>query len=69
MTEITGQIERITYYNEEDGYTIARLKAEGRSGLVTIVGNLLGVSPGEVLRLKGDWQNHPRYGEQFRRFP
>ncbi len=66
MIEIKGQIERITYYNEENGYTIARLKAEGRTGLVTIVGSLPGLNPGEVLKLKGEWQNHPKYGEQFR---
>lgn len=66
MVEIKGQIERVTYYNEENGYTIARLKAEGRPGLVTIVGSILGLNPGDVLNLKGEWQNHPKYGEQFR---
>ena len=66
MVEIKGQIERITYYNEENGYIIARLKAEGRAGLVTIVGSMPGMSPGEVLKLQGEWQNHPKYGEQFR---
>lgn len=66
MAELKGQIERITYYNEENGYTVARLKAEGRSGLVTIVGNLLGLNAGEVLKLKGEWQSHSKYGEQFR---
>ncbi len=66
MVELKGQIERITYYNEENGYTVARLKAEGRTGLVTIVGTLLGLNPGEVLKLKGEWQSHPKYGEQFK---
>jgi exodeoxyribonuclease V alpha subunit len=65
MIEIRGQIERVTYYNEENGYIIARLKAEGRVGLVTIVGNIPGLLPGEVLKLKGEWQNHPKYGLQF----
>ena len=66
MAEIKGQIERVTYYNEENGYTVARLKAEGRAGLVTIVGSLPGLNPGEVLKLKGDWQSHPKYGQQFK---
>jgi exodeoxyribonuclease V alpha subunit len=66
LTELKGQIERITYYNEENGYTIAKMRVPGRSDLVTVVGNLPGMSPGEVLNLKGQWQTHPRYGEQFK---
>lgn len=65
-SEIKGQIERITYYNEENSYTIAKLKMGSRHDLVTVVGNLLSVSPGEVLKLKGQWQNHPKFGEQFK---
>jgi len=65
-SEIKGQIERITYYNEENSYTIAKLKIGGRHDLVTVVGNLLSVSAGEVLKLKGEWQNHPKFGEQFK---
>ena len=51
--EINGQIERITYYNEENGYTIAKVKVQGRAGLVTIVGNIVSLIPGEVLKLQG----------------
>jgi exodeoxyribonuclease V alpha subunit len=66
LIEIKGQVERITYRNEENSYTIAKMKVEGRYDLVTVVGNLLSVSPGEVLKLKGEWQNHPKFGEQFK---
>jgi len=59
-------LERVTYANEETGYTIARV-ATDRSGtdLLTVVGSLLGVQPGESLRLLGRWGSHPRYGRQF----
>jgi exodeoxyribonuclease V alpha subunit len=59
-------LERITYANEETGYTIARV-ATDRSGsdLLTVVGALLGVQPGESVRLVGRWSSHPRYGRQF----
>ncbi|NUT36352.1 MAG: ATP-dependent RecD-like DNA helicase [Hamadaea sp.] len=59
-------LERITYANEETGYTIARV-ATDRSGadLLTVVGPLLGAQPGESLRLTGRWTSHPRYGRQF----
>ncbi len=66
MTELKGQIERITYCNEETGYTVARLKAEGGDGLVTIVGSIPGLSPGETVKLKGEWQSHAKYGQQFK---
>nr|WP_283134257.1 ATP-dependent RecD-like DNA helicase [Rhizohabitans arisaemae] len=59
-------LERITYANEETGYTIARVAAD-RSGadLLTVVGPLLGAQPGESLRLTGRWTSHPKYGKQF----
>ena len=66
LVEIKGQIERITYHNEENSYTIAKMKIGGRHDLVTAVGNLLSVSAGEVLKLKGEWHNHPKFGEQFK---
>ncbi len=62
---LVGTVERITYYNPENGYTVAQVTPEGRSYTVTVVGNLLEVSPGESLRLHGQWTTHPRYGRQF----
>ncbi|MGW4799873.1 ATP-dependent RecD-like DNA helicase [Nonomuraea sp. MG754425] len=59
-------LERITYANEETGYTIARVATE-RTGadLLTVVGPLLGAQVGESLLLRGRWTSHPRYGRQF----
>src|SRR5436305_12439923 len=66
-TVLDAVLERITYANEETGYTIARV-ATDRSGsdLLTVVGSLLGVQPGESLRLVGRWGSHPKYGRQLR---
>jgi exodeoxyribonuclease V alpha subunit len=66
LAELRGQIERITYANEENGYTIARLKVAGRRELVTVVGNIVNPTPGEILSMKGEWGHHPKYGEQFK---
>jgi len=63
---LRGQIERITYTNDENGYTVAKVKVSGRKDLVTVVGTLLIPTPGEVIEMKGNWTNHPRYGEQFK---
>jgi exodeoxyribonuclease V alpha subunit len=59
-------LERITYANEDTGYTIARVNTE-RTGpdLLTVVGPLLGAQIGESLRLTGQWGSHPKYGKQF----
>ncbi len=63
---VEGVLERITFANEETGYTIARVATE-RSGpdLLTVVGPLLGAQIGESLRLTGQWGSHPKYGRQF----
>jgi len=66
LTELRGQIERITYTNEENGFTIAKLKVYGQRDLVTVVGNLMAPTPGEILKMKGEWSNHPKFGEQFK---
>ncbi|MDT0342943.1 SF1B family DNA helicase RecD2 [Streptomyces litchfieldiae] len=63
---VEGVLERITYANEENGYTVARVDT-GRGGgeLLTVVGALLGAQVGESLRMTGRWGSHPSYGRQF----
>ncbi len=58
-------LERITYANQETGYTVARVAVRRFSDLVTVVGPLLGAQPGESLRLQGRWTSHSQYGRQF----
>lgn len=66
LVDLEGQIERVTYTNEENGYTIAKIKVFGQHDLVTVVGNLMAPMPGEVVKLRGEWSNHPKYGRQFK---
>ena len=74
--QLSGSVERITYYNEENGYTVLRLQPDQRGMLpyphgkhsdqfITVVGNLPEVNPGEWLKLTGQWLNHPKHGRQF----
>lgn len=66
VCEVTGVLERITYANEENGYTVARVDTGRGSGdLLTVVGSLLGAQPGESLRMEGRWASHPQFGKQF----
>ncbi|MFJ9035705.1 ATP-dependent RecD-like DNA helicase [Streptomyces sp. NPDC102406] len=66
MAVLEGVLERITYANEDTGYTVARVDT-GRGGgdLLTVVGSLLGAQAGESLRMEGRWGSHPQYGKQF----
>lgn len=64
--ELSGQIERITFTNEESGFTIAKVKVHGRRDLVTVVGNIVAPTPGKILKMQGEWVNHPKFGEQFK---
>ena len=66
MIQLSGHLERITFRNPENHYTVARFREAGTRNRVTVVGYLSGVTPGEDLRIKGIWETHPRYGQQFR---
>jgi exodeoxyribonuclease V alpha subunit len=63
---LEGSLERVTYANEENGWSVVRVAVAGRKEPVTAVGNLLGAQPGESLRLTGWWVRDKKYGEQFR---
>lgn len=65
LQTLEGTLERVTFQNEENGYTIAKITPRGKAYEVTAVGALTGVSVGESLRLRGVWIEHPRYGRQF----
>jgi exodeoxyribonuclease V alpha subunit len=72
MEKISGSVERVTYYNPENGYSVLRLRpvpsrtpGTDREGLITVTGNLPELAPGEYLNLDGKWVNHPRHGMQF----
>ena len=66
LTDLSGQIERITFTNEENGFTIAKVKVQGKQDLVTVVGNLMAPMPGEIIDMQGEWAHHPKYGKQFK---
>ncbi|MFL6202284.1 MAG: ATP-dependent RecD-like DNA helicase, partial [Thermoanaerobaculia bacterium] len=65
-TTLEGVLERVVFSNEENAWSVVRLTVVGQRDPVTAVGNLLGVQPGENLRLTGTWINDPKYGKQFK---
>lgn len=65
MQKLRCVVERITYQNSENGYSVMKVKVKGYSDLVTLVGNLLEVPAGSVLLCEGEWKVDKRYGNQF----
>ncbi|GHT97618.1 ATP-dependent RecD-like DNA helicase [Alphaproteobacteria bacterium] len=66
LVKLKGQLERVTYENEENDYVVAKVKVYGYANLVTIIGNIPSPTPGEVLTMSGNWVEHPKFGEQFK---
>lgn len=65
MEHLRGVVERLTYSNEETGYSVIKAKVKGYAELVAIVGSMAGVNVGSVLSVKGEWTHDAKYGRQF----
>jgi exodeoxyribonuclease V alpha subunit len=75
LREVRGVVERTIFENRDNGYTIARLAPErpdaevtlasGGDQLITVVGTLIDLTPGEAIVASGWWRNDPKYGWQF----
>jgi exodeoxyribonuclease V alpha subunit len=63
---LRGRVERITFQNPDNLFTIARLRTLPEGHQVTILGHLLISGPGESLEVTGHWVRHPRYGAQLK---
>ncbi|MFZ5986655.1 MAG: ATP-dependent RecD-like DNA helicase [Bacillota bacterium] len=65
MEYLSGVVERITFINEENGFSVIKIKSKGFSDLVTVVGNMASVNVGAVVSLKGEWKYDSKFGKQF----
>lgn len=63
---LSGNIERITYHNEDNGFCVLRVNVKGHKDLVTVTGNLPTLSVGEYIKCSGIWFNDRNYGKQFK---
>ena len=74
MDTLNGSVERITFYNPENGYTVVKITPDGafqrdaaaRDGTITVVGAMPELNTGETVEFSGEWVQDPRYGLQFR---
>jgi len=62
---ISAVVERITFYSETSGFGVLRVKAKGHHELVTVVGHMATIAPGETINAKGSWVNDKKHGLQF----
>ena len=63
---LSGLIERVTFHNEDTGFAVLKVKARGQRELVSVVGSLATVSPGEWINAEGRWVQDREFGQQFR---
>ena len=63
---LTGLVERVTFYSEESGFCVLKVKVRGHRDLCTVVGTLPAVSAGEWLNATGQWIIDPKHGQQFK---
>ena len=62
---LSGTVERVTFHNEESGFTVLRVQVRGRRDLATVVGHAAAISPGEFIQASGSWVNDRVHGLQF----
>ena len=65
MEHLRCVVERITYQNAENGYSVIKCRAKAYQDLVTVVGSMPDVHVGSVLYLGGSWRIDAKYGRQF----
>jgi exodeoxyribonuclease V alpha subunit len=70
---LTGTVERVTYFNPENGYSVIKIQPDGkypsaaaRDGTIAVVGTMPEIGVGETVQFTGSWIDDPRYGKQFR---
>ena len=66
MEAIEGQVERVTFFNEQNGFSVLRVKVRGQRDLVTVLGSLPTVNSGEWVHATGGWVRDSQHGLQFK---
>ena len=65
MDKLKGVVERLTFVNEDNGFSVIKVKASGFPELVTVVGKFAAINPGAIVEFQGKWHNDAKYGKQF----
>lgn len=65
LVKLRCVVERITYQNPENGYSVLKCRVKDYDDLVPVVGNMLDANVGSVLLVEGNWKVDAKYGKQF----
>ncbi|TVR96502.1 MAG: ATP-dependent RecD-like DNA helicase [Rhodospirillales bacterium] len=63
---LAGLVERVTFHNEDNGFSVLRVKARGQRELITVIGHAAAIGAGEFIQASGRWVNDRTHGVQFR---
>src|ERR1051325_6944002 len=63
---LAGLVERVTFHNDESGFSVLRVKARGQRNLMTVIGHAAVISAGEFIQANGSWINDRTHGVQFK---
>src|SRR4051812_1863147 len=66
IESLTGLIERVTFFNDENGFAVLKVKSKGQRDLITVVGSAPSINAGEWLTAEGSWVQDREFGRQFR---
>src|SRR4051794_4722629 len=64
--QLEGTVERITFYNPDNGFSVVKVRVRGQREPVALVGTLPALQPGETVVAGGRWEIDPAHGAQFR---
>ena len=63
---LRGEVERVTYSNAENGYSVLRIRDTATNVTVTATGVFVDIKAGELFQFTGTWSSHAQYGRQFK---
>jgi len=63
---LEGTIERVTYQNEDNGYSVCEMSISDSDDYITVVGIMPYITEGETVKVSGKWETHNTYGVQFK---
>lgn len=64
MITIEGIVETVVFRNDDNGYTICKLRCDKE--VVTIVGTIPFINESQEYSVQGEWTVHPKFGKQFK---
>ena len=65
--KIRGIVQRITYHNGDNGWSVLRVNPFDAQGeTVTVTVHQMQVFAGATMEFSGSWTVHPKFGRQFK---